>query len=130
MIEFFSPMPEIMFEDEELVVRRPQNTLGDGLIFVGGKRVFRPGAYTDFTVRCTVQPVGGKDLILEAEGDRFGEQLWFWVPTPYEQPQPNDFMVREGELYHVQQATGWGSGAYTKVLGVRVDVGPDRALGV
>lgn len=129
MIPFlFGIMPDMLFEDEQLTLRRPDNTLGDGLIIVGGKRVFRPGTFVEFTVRCTVQPVSGKDLILEPAGDRFAEQLWFWVPVPYEQPQPNDFIEREGELYQIQSSATWGS--HAKAMGVRVDVGPDRALGV
>lgn len=114
---------EIMLSDETLLLRRQISSLGDSVIIVDGKRVYRD--FVEFQIDCNVQPTTGDDLLLLPEGDRFDEQLILYVQDTSEQPQPND-LVKRGDWYVVQAAEGWGS--YTRVRMQRVDVGPDRAV--
>ena len=113
----------IMLNDEEVVVRRQDATLGDATVVVGGKRLKR--GYLEFALRCNVQPVSGDDLIQVPEGDRFDEQLWFYADDSQQPMAPNDLICRSGDgWYQVQMCEGWGS--YTRARGQLVDAGPLR----
>lgn len=125
---------EIMMGDEQLVCRQFDTVLGEGTVIVDGKRVFIPASpgetpYEEFSFVGNVQPVTGDDLVLVPEGDRFNEQLFVWVWTEGQQvPDINSLVMREGQFYHTQAAETWGS--YSRLRIQRVDVGPDRAIGV
>lgn len=117
---------QIMLGDETLTCRSYNKALGDGVNIVDGKRVYTE--FDEFTFICNIQPVSGKDLMLVPEGDRFNEQLYAYVPASQGRiPDLNDLVYRDN-WYQVQENEFWGS--YGKLRIQRVDVGPDRAIGV
>lgn len=117
---------EIMRTDETLRCRTYNKVLGDGVQIVDGKRIY--SEFEEFDFLGNVQPVTGDDLILVPEGDRFDEQLFVYVTSAQDRvPDVNDLIYREN-WYQVQANEYWGS--YGRLRMQRVDVGPDRALGV
>ena len=91
-----------------------------GVTFVNGKPI--KNAEIVFEFKGNVQPMGGHELILVPEGDRFKEQYWIWTaaPTPL---QISDTVVRCNINYEVQTIQTWGS--YSQVRIMRLDVGPN-----
>lgn len=115
----------IMLNDERVLVRREDATLGDSTIVVAGKRVKR--GYIEFAVDCNVQPVSGDDLIMVPEGDRFNDQMFCFVADSQTPIAPNDLICRLGDgWYQVQMCEGWGS--YTRARMQKVDVGPLKSV--
>lgn len=108
----------IMNHDEALDVVRPPS-LGLGSAYLGGKLSITPGASARFTLAANVQPLGGKDLQLLPEGDRFADQLWVWTNVVNPGLQINDQVTRRGRVYQVQSAEEWGT--YIRARLVAVD---------
>ena len=92
----------------------------------------------EFKIKCNVQPVNGRDLLMVPEGDRFKEQYWIHVenytPVPVEadivKPFPpdssllvNDRVVRLGVNFQVQSVENWGK--YSRARVMRLDIGPN-----
>ena len=111
----------MMLNDEVVRVRRQADDLGGDTVVVDGKRVRRD--YTEFDVRCTVQPVSGKELMQVPEGDRFDGQMAAWVADRAGTMAANDLVLRPGDGWYLVQSTeGWGG--FTKILMRPIDVGP------
>lgn len=70
-------------------------------------------------IQANVQPLGGKELMLVPEGDRFLENFWLWTEH---QMQANDTVHWNGKKLQVQAVKPWGS--YTQSRMVKIDVGP------
>jgi hypothetical protein len=93
--------------------------------------VFRDGCvrYTDgkpvkaagetFSVVGNVQPLGGRDLLMVPEGDRYKEQMWIFTPFRL---LINDIVTRCGVNFQIQSVEDWSS--FVKARMTRVDVGP------
>lgn len=111
----------LMTHDERLPVLREGNLEAGAVAYVDGKPVKR--APVTFSVACTVQPMGGKDLLLVPEGDRDKEQFSVW--THDLRMALNDKLLRLGKVYQVQSAENDGS--YIKLRLMAVDVGADVA---
>lgn len=78
----------------------------------------------NFTFRCNIQPLNGRDLLIVPEGDRFKEQYWLYIPANSHGVLHNtDRVVRCGINYEVQESEAWGS--YSRARIMRIDVGPE-----
>lgn len=112
--------PRIIKTDEILeVVRESAVTWPEGVPITHEEKVF--------TVRCNVQPVNGRDLLIVPEGDRFREQYYVWAMNPCPPMgvlNVNDRIQRLGVSFQVQQVENWGS--YVKARMMAIDVGPNR----
>lgn len=86
-----------------------------------------PGA-TVFFITSTVQPMGGKDLLLVPEAFRQHESLWLWQPHYGGQAEVlidiGDVVLRQNKGYQVASSEDWGD--YTRAMLVRIDVGTLR----
>lgn len=112
--------PRIIKTDEVLDVVR-----ATALNYVDG--VIQNQDQYQFQVRCNVQPVNGRELLLVPEGDRFKEQYFVWAMNKFAgKPilHVNDRIVRQGVSFQVQQVEDWGS--YVRARMMAIDVGPDR----
>lgn len=87
---------------------------------VNGKPV--KGPPITFNFKGNVQPMGGRELLLVPEGDRFKEQYWIWTAAP-SPLKIEDTVVRNCINYEVQAVQNWGS--YSQVRIMRIDVGPN-----
>lgn len=85
------------------------------------------GAPVQFELRCNVQPSNTGDLMLLPEGERLVEQFHLYVPEGQDVvPQENDFVMRKGGLFQVQDVRDWES--YQKARITRVDTGAKSAI--
>ncbi len=113
--------PSIITQDEVLdVIRLTAIAYESGL----------PVSYDqkNFKIRCNVQPVDGKDLLLVPEGDRQKEQYYVWSLNPCPENgilQINDQVVRKGISFQTQSVENWGS--YVKARIMCNDVGPNAS---
>jgi hypothetical protein len=111
MIELEGPI-DLIDCDEELEVFRDGN-----VVYKDGKPV--KINKSDLCIICNVQPLGGKDLMMVPEGDRYKEQYILY--TKGEPLKANDRVVRLCKNYQVQTLESWGS--YQKARIMAVDVG-------
>ena len=111
MIELQGPM-DIINYDENLEVFR------DGeVVYVDGKPKKLDKA--SLKIVCNVQLLGGKELLMVPEGDRYKEQYSLYVK---DMPlKDNDRVIRNCKNYQVQNLENWGS--YQKGRIVLIDVG-------
>lgn len=112
--------PRIIRNDELLSVVRE-----GAIVYVDGVPV--KNEECKFQVRANVQPLGGKELLLVPEGDRFKEQYLVWAMNtnpPHAIVKVNDRILRLGDWFQVQQVENWGS--YVKARMMSIDVGPHR----
>lgn len=110
MIKLQAPS-QIITKDENLTVFR------EGCVeYLDGKPVKKN--VTQFDIRCNIQPMGGRDLLLVPEGDRFRDPFWIWTT---EDIKINDRVVRCGYNYQVQTTQQWGS--FIQAMIMRIDVG-------
>lgn len=86
-------------------------------VYVDGK-LTTPPEFT-FTATGSVQPLGGRDLLLVPEGDRYKEQLWFFTASKLKM---KDRVTRCGINYQVQAVEDWT--AYVRARLMRIDLGP------
>lgn len=86
--------------------------------YVNGKPVKK--AVQSFDIRCNVQPLSGKELLLVPEGDRSKEQYNLWTQAKVEL---NDRIQRCGVQFQVQTVEAWGSFYECRIM--RIDVGPN-----
>lgn len=102
---------QIINQDEVLQVLR------EGCVkFVDGKPL--KSKLREFEIRCNIQPLNGRDLLLVPEGDRYKEQYWIWTPV---EVMVNDRVVRNEISFQIQSVETWGS--YAKARIMRIDVG-------
>jgi hypothetical protein len=111
-------LPRIMRFDETLPVVREDLSLGDGVVIVDGKQVKRDPK--KLWIRANVQPVAGRDLIQEPEGDRFTEQFTLYSRDPI---CTDDKIMRSAKVYQVQKTNDWGS--YWSGIMMLVDTDPN-----
>lgn len=111
--------PSIITQDEVLDVTRLE-----AIVYENGV----PVTYDNktFQIRCNVQPVDGRDLLLVPEGDRQKEQYYVWSLNPCQPKavlQLNDQVVRQGITFQTQSVENWGS--YVRARIMCNDVGPN-----
>lgn len=116
MIQLQAPS-QMIANDENLQVLRTAK-----VAYVDGKP--NPGNIEKLNIKCTVQPLSGKDLLIVPEGDRFKEQYWLWTTC---EVLDNDQVVRCGKNYQVQTVQIWGSFRQVRIM--RIDVGPNISTG-
>lgn len=117
----------IITGDETLAVFREGTSIGEKVVYVGGKPVKRDTM--EFQMTCNVQPLSGRDLLLVEELDRTKEQYWVFSNNQQIPLQVNDRVVRKDLQtnnsrisYQVQSVENWGS--YQKSRIMRIDTGP------
>ena len=122
-----SRVSRLLTNDETVIIRREDLELGDNTILVDGRHVKR--GYTEFSALCSVQPVQGDDVMLEPAGNRYNDQLFFYIWDETERVAQNDLIWRpptdgevEGTWYVVQACESWGS--YVRARGQQTDIGP------
>lgn len=117
-----SDKAEQMIDDERVLVRRRDMTLGGNTVVVDGTRVHR-GYEAEFAILCTVQPVSGKERMDLPEGHRFDEQYFLYADDSEQPTQVDDLIFRPAEnlWYVVRDAEGHGS--YTRLRIQLQDVG-------
>jgi hypothetical protein len=69
---------------------------------------------TKFCFDCNVQPLGGRDLLMVPEGDRYKEMYNLW--TKGMPLKDNDRIKRLGKFYQVQSLENWGSYQKAKIM--------------
>lgn len=85
------------------------------------------GAPLQFEIRCNVQPSNTGSLMLLPEGERLVEQYHLFVPEGQDTvPMENDFVMRGGIVFQVQDVRDWQS--YQKARITRIDTGSKAAL--
>lgn len=111
---------KIISEDECLTIYRVgQVTEVDGVPV--------QGEITNFQLHCNVQPMGGRDLLIVPELDRFKEQYWLFTNEIAKPLIVNDRVVRNSLNYQVQTVETWGSppNGYQRARIMKIDVGPN-----
>lgn len=108
----------LISHDEVLQVLQEGSPEGGEIVIVDGKPIKRE--FRIVRIRCTVQPMGARELLLSPEGDRDKEQLSVW--TYSQAVAVNDKVLRLGKLYNIRALEDWGS--YRKASLIEVDVGP------
>lgn len=132
MIGLQGQQVRIMTKDEELDVVRDLSA-----VYKHGK--LQKYETLEFKIRCNVQPLNSRDLLMVPEGDRFKEQYWVYVQNyrpqpltangsnPYESTSSllvNDRVSRDTVNYQVQSVEDWGK--YSRARIMRIDIGPER----
>jgi hypothetical protein len=113
---------ELLECDEYVRAMRLGTAIDGGVIYIDGLPQ-RGQKHQQFRVTCTVQPMGGKDLLLVPEGDRTREQLWLYqsLMPPISRStllRVNDIVLRDGCAYQVQGCQDWGSYAQARLMAV------------
>lgn len=121
---------ELLDCDETLTVVRQGRLVDGDMTYVDGVPVSTHAPMT-FDVICTVQPMGGRDLLLVPEAFRAKESLWLWarqegLVSGGAVIDVADIVLRLGRAYQVQSAEDWGS--YSRCMLVAVDIGPYARL--
>lgn len=89
----------------------------DGCVtYTDGKPVKSPGE--EYCATGSLQPMGGRDLLLVPEGDRYKEQLWFFTSFCL---KLNDRVRRCGVNYQVQSVQDWSTFFQARLM--RIDLG-------
>ena len=115
MIRLQGPSRIINYDETLTILREDPSAVR----YVDGEPLRPPP--TEYSFRCNVQPVSGRELLLVPEGDRFKEMYSVWSEGQF---KVNDRVVREGANFQVQSVEYWGS--YSRARIVRVDVGPNK----
>lgn len=103
---------EIIDCDETLKVYR------EGIVtYVDGKPVKLNK--TCYEITCNVQPLGGRDLLLVPEGDRYKESYVLFIRGM--PAKENDRVTRCGKNFQLQTLEPWGS--YQRAIIILDDVG-------
>ena len=100
--------------DEILTARRDNE-----IYWVDGKPIKSGAVKIQF--RCNVQPLGGRELLMVPENDRYREQYNFWAWGMM--VKDNDIIERCGKDFQVQNLENWGS--YQKGRMMLIDTGKE-----
>lgn len=116
----------LLFNTEQVTVTR-QPALIDGaqIQVVGGLRVASAAnPLPSFTADVVVHPMGGRDLAILPEGDRFKDGIWVFQRTPGQTLiAAADVLTRaSGQSYQIQTCEQWGP--YLRASAVLVDSQP------
>lgn len=111
---------ELLDLDERLTVVRQGLIVDRDVTYVDGvaQALHAP---SQFVIVCTVQPMGGKDLLLVPEAFRDKETYWLWSRQDGLKVDVSDIVLREGKAFQIQTAEDWGS--YSRSMMVAIDVG-------
>lgn len=125
---------QILKKDELLTVVREGTAIGQNVVYKDGKPIKRNPI--TFCVRCNVQPLGSKELLLVPELDRFREQYYIYFENKSIVTETNieiqanslvldnDRVIRLGVSFQVQGIENWGS--YSRARIMRIDTGPNQ----
>jgi len=116
---------ELLDCDEVLQVKRQGRVVDSDVAYLDGLPVALHVPLT-FEVAGTVQPMGGKDLLLVPEVFRDKETLWLWASHPDPDSldpviDVTDIVTHKNKLYQVQTCEDWGS--YSRCMLVAMDIG-------
>lgn len=111
--------------DERLTVLRPGGAVPNDITYVDGLPVVQH-ALAKFVVQATVQPMGGRDLMMLPEAFREKNMLALWQAhrTPGQdviRVTVSDIVLFRGNAFQVQAAEDWDS--YTKATLCGIDLG-------
>lgn len=116
---------ELLETDETLVCIRQGRLVPGNVTYVDGVACASVAAVR-FDITCTIQPMGGRDLLLVDEAFRSKDVLSCWQAhrTPLQDTvrlDVADIVLFRGKAFQVQGAEDWES--YTKATLCAVDVG-------
>ena len=102
----------LMMNGDSIKVDRPT-----GVHFVDGKPV--TGERACFYVNASVQPLSGREISIQPEGDRFKEQINIYTDKLM---LVGDLVTYNDARWHVQNVETWPG--YFKAKAMRIDAGP------
>lgn len=123
--------PLELLECDELVdVVRQGRIAPDDVQYIDGLPT-SPHPPTRVTITATLQPMGGRDLMLLPEGFRDKDTLWLWQAHRTQAQDVlrldvADIVLHGPKGYQVQSAEDWGS--YSRCMLVGIDLGAYQSL--
>lgn len=103
----------------ELTITRTESSS----LLLGRKVV---GAQSTFNIRCSVQPMSDKELMMLPEGERTQSKFTLWTDTLLKVIDDPDECVYEGTEYVIQAVTDWAGttdyGSYRLVKKLQVAI--------
>lgn len=116
---------ELLETDERLLCIRQGRLVPDDITYIDGLPAATVPA-RQFEIACTIQPMGGRDLLLQPEAFRSKDMLSCWqahrtVEQDVVRLDVGDVVLFRQTAYQVQGAEDWES--YTKATLCAIDVG-------